>query len=122
MPVLADLLEQGEVLHVAGADLEDVGVLGDQLDVARVHDLGDDGQARGLARASASSLQPLLPEPLERVRGGARLERAAAQDRRAGLALTGVAVSMSCSRLSTAHGPAMTCEALPAEIHAAGRR
>ena len=43
--VLADLLQQVEVLHVAGADLEHVGLLLDQADLPRVHHLGDDRHA-----------------------------------------------------------------------------
>ena len=41
---LADSPEQDEVLHVAGADLEHVHVLVEDLDVSRVGDLADDGQ------------------------------------------------------------------------------
>ncbi len=40
------LLEQPEGAHVARADLQDVGVAGDQVDVLRVHHLGDGRQAR----------------------------------------------------------------------------
>ncbi len=40
---LAEHLEQGEVLDVARTDLHDVGVAGDQFDIARVDHLGDDG-------------------------------------------------------------------------------
>ena len=64
------------------------------------------------SRASASSLQPLLLQPLEAVGGGARLEGAAAQHVRAGR-LDRRAVSMSCSRLSTEQGPAMTTKPSP---------
>ena len=52
---VADGLEQLVVLHVAGADLEHVGVLGDHRDVLGGHHLGDDRQARllrGRRRAS----------------------------------------------------------------------
>jgi hypothetical protein len=48
--------------------------------VLGVHDLGDDGQARGRARA-AQQLEPLGAHALERVGRGARLERAAAPRR-----------------------------------------
>ena len=40
----ADLGEEREVRHVAGADLDHVGRLDDGLDVARIHQLGDDRQ------------------------------------------------------------------------------
>ena len=52
---LADFLEQVEVLHVAGADLEHVGVLLDELDLARVHDLGDDRHVELVADARGGS-------------------------------------------------------------------
>ena len=80
---LADFLEQVEVLHVAGADLEHVGVALDQRDLPRVHDLGDDRHVVLVADV-AQDLQPLLAQALEAVRAGARLERAAAQDVGAG--------------------------------------
>ena len=52
-------------------------------DVAGVDDLGDDGQAGGLADVG-EDLEALHAEALEGVRRGARLERAAAQQRGAG--------------------------------------
>ena len=79
----ADGFEQLVVLHVAGADLEDVGVFGDELDVLGGHDLGDDGQA-GLV-AAAASISGLFLEALEAVGAGARLEGAAAEAGGAGL-------------------------------------
>src|SRR6266511_1758887 len=39
---VADTLQQREILHVAGTDLEDVGVLGDEIDLVGLHDFGDD--------------------------------------------------------------------------------
>ena len=71
------------VLHVPGADLEDVGVLGHDVDLVGLHDLGDDRQAGPLARLGEVA-QALDAEALEGVRARPRLERAAAQDRRAG--------------------------------------
>ena len=81
---LADLLQQVEVLHVPGADLEHVGVLLDELDLPRVHDLGDDRHVVLVADV-AEDLQAVLAHALEGVRAGPRLERAAAEDVRAGL-------------------------------------
>ena len=78
-----DGVEQRVVLHVAGADLEDVGVLRDDVDLVRLHDLGDDRQPGQLARLGEVA-EPLDAQALEGVRAGARLERAAAQERRAG--------------------------------------
>ena len=83
LPDLADPLEQREVLHVAGADLQDVGVLGHQLDLVRLHDLGHDRQAGALARRPQQG-EAVLLEPLEGVGRGARLEGAAAEHVRAG--------------------------------------
>ena len=78
-PGAAAFLEQVEVLHVAGADLEDVGVALDDLDLARVHDFGHDRHAEAVA-GGLEDLEPVAAEPLEAVRAGAGLERAAAQD------------------------------------------
>jgi hypothetical protein len=78
-----DLGEQRVVLHVARADLDDVRDLGHRLDVAHVHQLGDDRQP-GLRLGLAQQPQALLAEALEGVRRGARLVRAAAIHRRAG--------------------------------------
>ena len=107
LAAVADGLQQREVLHVARADLEHVGVLGDELDVGDVDDLGDDRQA-GLRAHVGEDLEPALAEPLERVRRGARLERAAAQQGRAGAPWPSAAASSVCSGVSTAHGPAMS--------------
>ena len=71
----AAFLEQVEVLHVAGADLEDVGIALDGLDLARVHDLGHDRHAEAVA-GRAQDLEPVAAEPLEAVGAGAGLERA----------------------------------------------
>ncbi len=80
---LAEHLEQGEVLHVAGADLHDVGIAGHQLYVPRVDHLGDDGQA-GRLPGQGQQLQPILFHPLEGIGAGARLEGPAPQHRRSG--------------------------------------
>ncbi len=40
----ADFFQEREILHIARPDLEAVGVFFDQGQIARVHDLGDDGQ------------------------------------------------------------------------------
>ena len=80
----ADLGQQRVVLHVARADLDDVGHLEHRLEVARVHQLGHDrqpGQLLGLGQQP----QALLTQALEGVRARARLVGAAAQHRRAGL-------------------------------------
>ena len=81
----ADLAQQRVVLHVAGADLDHVGHLEHRLEVARVHQLGDDRQAGLLARLGEQA-QALLAQPLERVRARARLVGAAAEQRAAAVA------------------------------------
>src|SRR3990172_32752 len=80
---LADLVQEGEVLHVAAANLEDVGVAGDEVDVAGVHHLGDDGQA-GLGAGFGEDLEALFAVTTEGVGATAGLEGAAAQDMGAG--------------------------------------
>jgi hypothetical protein len=55
----------------------------EHLDIRGVADLGDDGQPRLLARLR-QDLEGRFAQPLERVRAGARLERPAAQQMRAG--------------------------------------
>ena len=72
LPDSPDGLEQAEVGHVAGADLQHVGVLGDRRDVAGVDDLGHDREPRGL---------PDVDEDLEALAGqgpGRRTARCAA--------------------------------------------
>ena len=55
--------QQREVLHVAGADLEDVGVLGDDVDLGRLHHLGDHRQARSARAPRPGSAGPRRPGP-----------------------------------------------------------
>ena len=80
---LADCLQQPEVLHVASADLQHVGVGADEVDVVRVDDLGDDGQPGRFAHVGEDA-QACLTETLEGVGRRARLVGTAAQQRRAG--------------------------------------
>ena len=54
----ADVAQQRVVLHVAGADLEDVGVLGDDVDLVRLHHLGDHRQARSARAPRPGSAGP----------------------------------------------------------------
>src|SRR5581483_1836014 len=78
----ADLGEEREVRHVARADLDDVDRIDDRLDVARIHELGDERQT-GLVAGLLENLERLLAEPLEGVGRRARLEGAAAEHRHA---------------------------------------
>ena len=75
----ADLAEQVEVLHVAGAELDHVGDLEDVLELADVHELGHDRQAGLLARLG-QDLEARLAQALE----GVRARCAACRPRRAG--------------------------------------
>ena len=115
----SELGEQREVLHVARADLQHVGVLGDEIDLPRVHHLGDDRQA-GLGAHLGEDLERVGAQALERVRRRARLERAAAKHRRAGVAHGGGRCA-SISRFSTEHGPAITVISLPPNAACASR-
>ena len=78
-PRLPDGLQEGEVLHVARADLEDARVAAHQVHVVLRHDLRDHGEAVALGRGG-EDLQALLSQALERVRRRARLEGAAAEE------------------------------------------
>ena len=68
-----------EVLHVARADLDHVGVFGHQLDAPRVHHLGHNRDTVAIA-GLAQDLQPLFAHALISVGAGAGLECAAAED------------------------------------------
>ena len=76
----AHRLEQREVLRVARADLEHVGVLGDHLDIGGGQDLGHDRQPRLGARIGEVA-EAVEPEAAEGIRRGPRLEGAAAEHR-----------------------------------------
>ena len=71
---MAHRLEQIEVLHVSGADLNDVHIL-EQGQLGDVHQLGDNGQA-GFRPGGLEILQAGFPQALEGVRGGTGLEGA----------------------------------------------
>ena len=75
--------EQVEILHVAGADLDDVDVvLQKRLEHPHIHELGDDRQPVGVG-GGAQHFEPVDAFSLKRVRARARLERAAAHQPRA---------------------------------------
>src|SRR5881275_3000609 len=74
--------QQREVLHVARADLYHVAVALDQVNAVLVQSFGDYLQAERLAYV-CENLHAVFAESLEGVRGGARLERAAAEEARA---------------------------------------
>ncbi len=79
----ADGHEEVVVLHVACADLEDVGVFGDEFDLIYGHDFGDDGHP-GLFTGFGEDLEAFFAEALEFVGGGAGFEGSAAEGGGAG--------------------------------------
>ena len=107
LPTVADRLQQREVLHVAGADLQHVGVLGDHVDVGHVDAPRSPPAARSRARTSARMRSPATPSPWNaygEVRGLYAPPRSSvAPARRACSAAASV-----CSADSTAHGPAIS--------------
>ena len=70
--------EQREVLHVARAHLEHIGVLADQVHVFRAHDLGYDRET-GEFTSFAQNFQCLNPQALKLVGRSARLVGSAAK-------------------------------------------
>src|SRR3990172_3437102 len=73
LAVDAHLLEETEVLHVPGTDLDHVGILHHKLCIPRVHQLADDRQPGHLPHLGQVS-QPLLTKALKRIRRGPRLK------------------------------------------------
>nr|WP_297807183.1 hypothetical protein [Tepidiforma sp.] len=82
-PRLPTSSQEAEVLHVPGADLDDIGVFADGVDIADAHELGNDGEAVGLA-GGVEVAEAFFAEAAEGVGGGAGLEGAAAEDVGAG--------------------------------------
>ncbi len=74
------LLEQHKVLHIARAQLDDIDI-GKQIQVLFAHDFGDNRQS-GLPLGFQQQPEAFGFHPLEGIRGGARLERASAQEGR----------------------------------------
>ena len=73
-----DCLEQRVVLHVAGADLDAVPVLGHEFCPRLVHCFGHDGKP-GFLASKGEQLESRFSQTLKRVRRTARLEGAAAK-------------------------------------------
>ena len=73
-------IEEREVLHVASANLEHVGELGDHVNLRWLHHLRDDGETGALPRLREEA-EAVKAEPLEGVWRGAWLECAAAEER-----------------------------------------
>ncbi len=83
MLAFTDRIQQGEVLHVARADLQHIGVGCHQPDLFGGHYLGDDRHARFLADFS-QDLQAFLAQALEGIRRGTGFICPAPQDGRPG--------------------------------------
>ncbi len=81
---LAEFAQQVVVLHVARADLQDIGVLSEQRDLRLVHHFADHQQAAPVRRF-AHHFQALFAQALKTVGRTARLERAAADHLRAAI-------------------------------------
>ena len=77
-----DLLEKIEILHVPCADLDHVDIV-EQRQMLNAHEFRDYGQP-GLPLRLEKYVEAALAQALERVGRRARLERAAAQQRRSG--------------------------------------
>ncbi len=75
----AGAAQQGKVLHVPGADLDDVGIFRHQFQGVLVHGLGDDEQAGLFPHLLQGSSARPCPS-LVAVRGGAGLVGAAPED------------------------------------------
>src|ERR1700730_15278707 len=74
----AGALEQREILHVAGADLDHVGVFFDEVEAFVVDGFGDDAQAVVFANLR-EDFEAVFAEALKTVRGSARFVGAATE-------------------------------------------
>jgi hypothetical protein len=74
----AERFQEHEVLHIASADLHDVRVVGDEVDVAVTHDFGDDRKARGFF-GFLQQFQTFFFQSLKIVWRSARLKGPAAE-------------------------------------------
>src|SRR5215470_11410561 len=75
----AGALEQGEILHVARADLNDIGVFFHEVERFVVDGLGDDAIAKFVAHLG-QNFQARFAESLKTIRGGAWFVGAAAEE------------------------------------------
>jgi len=76
---LAGQAQQGVVLHVPGANLDDIGVFFNCPEIFAIGSLGDDEQA-GLAADFIQYLESFFAQALEGIGGGAGLEGTATKD------------------------------------------
>ena len=80
----ASALEEREILHVARANLDDIGVFLDEVEGFVVNGFGDDAETVGGADFR-KNFQAVFAEALKAVRGGAGLVGAAAEEPHTGL-------------------------------------
>ena len=80
LALLTHGLKEAVILHVPSADLQHVGIAGDEFHVLGANHLGDDRQS-GFIAGGGQDFQPVFLQPLEAVGAGARFERPAAQCR-----------------------------------------
>ena len=83
LPLASRFLQQGKILHVPGANLNHVRVLGHQLQRLMVDRLRHDPQPEPLPDLR-HDLQRFFTQPLERIRRSPRLVRAAPEELRPG--------------------------------------
>src|SRR5205809_12458 len=76
-------LEQRKILHIAGTDLDDIGVLLNQLERFVINSLCNDPHAEFIAYLG-HDLQSLFAESLKGIRRSARLVRSSAEELRPG--------------------------------------
>src|SRR4029453_664836 len=73
---LTDVREQLKVLHIARPDLQDIGVLTHNIQVARIKNFGDDRQP-GHFSSMSQIIQTFRAQTLEAIGRGSRLLNAA---------------------------------------------
>jgi hypothetical protein len=100
-----ELREQRVVVHVAGADLDDIGHPEDGVQLAYVGELGDHGEPG--PRAGLAQQHQAGAAEAWKLRGLVRGLKAPPRNMVAPAAATHSAVVSVCSRDSTAHGPAI---------------
>ncbi len=76
----AQLGQQREVRHIAGANPNEIRMIRNELDVARINNFGDEGKTELFSRLH-QEFETLFAETLERVRRRPRLEGITSQDR-----------------------------------------
>ena len=111
--------EKLKVLTVPRSDLQNVGDLGDMLDVALAEHFGDDLES-GLLPSEGEEAQAFLPETLKFIRRGARLVGASAEDGGPGLLYggrRGKKLLFAFDRAGSGHQAELVARQFPARRH-----